>query len=152
MASRVSKITSKTNMANWRQMMRASLIRSGALIGAAALGLFGLFYGLSVLSYSAADAAFNSAAANVQHNWMGQTGAYLGDAALINRPNGLTATPEEMHDYVYLRGNPAGEHRELWYHEQGDRSWLVVTRNTITHEILAVEMARDAARKQGRSK
>ncbi len=83
MASRVSKITSKTNMANWRQMMRASLIRSGALIGAAALGLFGLFYGLSVLSYSPADSAFNSAAANVQHNWMGQTGAYLGDAALF---------------------------------------------------------------------
>ena len=83
MASRGSKITSKANMANWRQMMRASLIRSGALIGAAALGLFGLFYGLSVLSYSAADAAFNSAAADVQHNWMGQMGAYLSDAALF---------------------------------------------------------------------
>ena len=74
MASRSPKISSKTNMANWRQMMRASLIRSGALIGAAALGLFALFYGLSVLSYSPADAAFNSAAANVQHNWMGQAG------------------------------------------------------------------------------
>ena len=83
MASRSPKITSKTNMANWRQMMRASLIRSGSLIGAAALGLFALFYGLSVLSYSPADAAFNSAAANVQHNWMGQAGAYLGDAALF---------------------------------------------------------------------
>ncbi|HEV7233088.1 MAG TPA: DNA translocase FtsK 4TM domain-containing protein, partial [Sphingorhabdus sp.] len=83
MASRVPKIASKTNMANWRQMMRASLIRSGALIGAAALGLFALFYGLSVLSYSPTDAAFNSSAAGVQHNWMGQSGAYLGDAALF---------------------------------------------------------------------
>ncbi len=55
---------------------------------------------------------------------------YLGDAALINRPDGLTASAVEMHDYAYLRDNPAGEHRELWYHEQGDRSWLVVTRNT----------------------
>ena len=70
-------------MANWRQMMRASLIRSGALLGAAALGLFALFYGLAVLSYSAADAAFNSAAADVQHNWMGQGGAYLSDAMLF---------------------------------------------------------------------
>ncbi len=43
----------------------------------------------------------------------------------------------------YLRDNPAGEHRELWYHEQGDRSWLVVTRNTLTHEISKVELARD---------
>ena len=70
-------------MANWRQMMRASLIRSGALLGAAALGLFSLFYGLAVLSYSAADAAFNSAAADVQHNWMGRGGAYVSDAMLF---------------------------------------------------------------------
>lgn len=77
---------------------------------------------------------------------------YLGDASLINRPDGLTASPAEMHDYVYLRDNPAGLHRELWYHEQGDRSWLVVTRNTVTHEITKVEMARDVARSIGRSK
>ena len=57
-----------------------------------------------------------------------------------------------MHDYVYLRSNPAGAHRELWYHEQGDRSWLVVTRNTVTHEILSVELARDVARQMGRGK
>ena len=77
---------------------------------------------------------------------------YLGDSSLINRPDGLTATMEEMHDYAYLRDNPAGEHRELWYHEQGDRSWLVVTRNTLTHEIASVELARDVARAMGRSK
>ena len=70
----------------------------------------------------------------------------------MNRPDGMTASAEEMHDYMYLRDNPAGEHRELWYHEQGDRSWLVVTRNTLTHEITQVEMARDVARKLGRSK
>lgn len=77
---------------------------------------------------------------------------YLGDANLINRPDGLTASLQEMHDYVYLRTNPAGEHRELWYHEQGDRSWLVVTRNTVTHAITKVELARDVARQMGRSK
>jgi len=83
MASRVSKFTSKTNMANWRQMMRASLIRSGSLFGAALLGAFALFYGFAVLSYSAADAAYNSAAADVQHNWMGQSGAYVSDIMLF---------------------------------------------------------------------
>ena len=77
---------------------------------------------------------------------------YLGDASLIDRPDGLTAAPDVLHDYVYLRDNPAGEHRELWYHEQGDRSWLVVTRDTLTHEITKVELARDAARARGRSK
>ena len=77
---------------------------------------------------------------------------YLGDAGLIDRPDGMTASLEVMHDYTYLRDNPAGEHRELWYHEQGDRSWLVVTRNTLTHEISNVELARDVARDRGRSR
>jgi sarcosine oxidase subunit delta len=77
----------------------------------------------------------------------------LGDAALIDRPEGLTdGAAEAFHDYMYLRDNPAGEHRELWYHEQGDRSWLVVTRNTLTHEVTKVELARDVALARGRSK
>ena len=75
-----------------------------------------------------------------------------GDASMIDRPDGMTASDEEMHDYMYLRENPAGEHRELWYHEQGDRSWLVVTRNTLTHEVVKVELARDVARAGGRSR
>ncbi len=75
-----------------------------------------------------------------------------GDASLIDRPDGMTATAEELHDYAYLRDNPAGEHRELWYHEQGDRSWLVVTRNTLTHAVTKVELARDVARARGRSR
>lgn len=79
--------------------------------------------------------------------------AYLGDAKLIERPDWQSETAtQEFHDYAYLRDNPAGEHRELWFHEGGDRSYLVVTRNTVTHEIFKVEMARDVARKLGRSK
>lgn len=77
---------------------------------------------------------------------------YLGDASLINRPDGMTASIEAVHDYAYLRDNPAGVHRELWYHEQGDRSWLMVTRDTSTHEILKVDLARDVARSEGRSR
>lgn len=66
---------------------------------------------------------------------------YLGDARLIDRPT--SGNEAELAEYVYLRDNPAGVHRELWFHEQGDRSWLVVTRNTLTHEILGAELARD---------
>ena len=47
---------------------------------------------------------------------------------------------------------PAGWHKELWFHEAGDRSWLVVTRNTVTHEISSVELAQNVARERGRSK
>lgn len=77
---------------------------------------------------------------------------YLGDASLIDRPDGMAEGAEAVfHDYLYLRDNPAGLHRELWFHEQGDRSWLVVTRDTVTHHITSVELARDVARAKGRS-
>ncbi|MCP4316900.1 MAG: sarcosine oxidase subunit delta [Hyphomicrobiales bacterium] len=78
---------------------------------------------------------------------------YLGDASLIDRPDWQHEnSQQEFHNYLYLRDNPAGEHRELWFHEQGDRSWLVVTRNTLTHEISKVELARDVAKERGRDK
>ncbi|MBE1285095.1 MAG: sarcosine oxidase subunit delta [Rhodobacteraceae bacterium] len=78
---------------------------------------------------------------------------YLGDASLIDRPDWQAEdAADQFHEYVYLRENPAGLHKELWFHEQGDRSWLVVTRNTVTHEITNVELARDVARARGRSK
>ena len=71
---------------------------------------------------------------------------YYGDAALLARPDWQADDASGVFfDYLYLRDNPAGEHRELWYHAHGDRSWLVVVRNTVTHEILRVELARDIA-------
>lgn len=77
---------------------------------------------------------------------------YLGDAALMDRPDWQAPdAADRFHDYGYLRDNPAGLHRELWYHEYGDRSWLVVTRDTTTHAIMKVEFARDVARQKGRS-
>lgn len=78
---------------------------------------------------------------------------YLGDASLIQRPDWQADdAAKKFFEYAYLRDNPAGSHRELWFHEQGDRSWLVVTRDTTTHEISKVELASDVARAEGRSK
>jgi heterotetrameric sarcosine oxidase delta subunit len=69
--------------------------------------------------------------------------AYLGDAN-FTRPN-PEATDAQAHFFeeVYLRGNPAGPHEELWYHASGCRGWLRVRRNTRTHEILGVELAKN---------
>ena len=47
-------------------------------------------------------------------------------------------------DHVHLRENAAGVLRELWQHTMGCGAWLVVTRNTITHEILDVVLAEEA--------
>ena len=80
---------------------------------------------------------------------------YLGDAALIERPDpdafaSRAESVDAFVDWLYLRDNPAGPHEELWFHEQGDRSWLVVTRDTTTHEIREVRLARDVALEKGR--
>ena len=37
--------------------------------------------------------------------------------------------------YAYLRDNPAGIHRELWFRETAT-AWLVVTRNSLTMKSL----------------
>lgn len=76
--------TSKNNSAvNWREMIKLSVLRSGTLIGAIALGLFIIIYALSLLSYASEDNAFNSAASGASHNLLGSLGAYLSDGALL---------------------------------------------------------------------
>ncbi len=67
--------------------------------------------------------------------------SYLGDASPV-RPR--DDDPAAWHDYVYLRDNPRGMHREYWQHVGGCRAWLVVRRDTASHEIFDVELARDA--------
>jgi sarcosine oxidase subunit delta len=49
-------------------------------------------------------------------------------------------------DAVYLRDNPAGLHREHWFHATGCQSWLLVERDTRTHEIFKVEAVRTRER------
>jgi len=71
----------------------------------------------------------------------------LGDASLINRPSWQAENADDaFYSYLYLRDNPAGLHRELWFHEQGDRSWLIVTRDTLTHAVINVALASDVAK------
>jgi heterotetrameric sarcosine oxidase delta subunit len=71
---------------------------------------------------------------------------YLGDATLTRPDPGAAGAAQAFADYVYLRDNVRGLHRELWYHAAGCHGWLVVTRDTMSHEIKRVEFARDVAR------
>lgn len=64
---------------------------------------------------------------------------YKGHAVALDRP-APDAGEEAWDNYVYLRENPAGETRDLWYHEGGCGAWVEVTRNTITHEIIATRL------------
>jgi heterotetrameric sarcosine oxidase delta subunit len=69
---------------------------------------------------------------------------YSGSDDYLNRP-AEGAAPEAWDDYLHLRDNPAGITRDLWYHESGCASWLVITRNTVTHEIHEVALVADRA-------
>lgn len=65
---------------------------------------------------------------------------YMGAADHLDRP-GEGAGPEAWDAYLHLRDNPAGCTRDLWYHEAGCAAWLVVERDTVTHEVFSVALA-----------
>lgn len=59
---------------------------------------------------------------------------YGGDAT-VERPDISDQDPEHWAAYVYDRGNPRGAHREYWHHAHGCRMWMLVTRDTATHDV-----------------
>ena len=67
---------------------------------------------------------------------------YVGDAKINNRPS-PDASEDLWNDYLHNRENPAGVTKDLWYHESGCNSWLIVTRNTVTHEVESAELTVD---------
>ena len=67
---------------------------------------------------------------------------YVGDAKIVNRPS-PDASEDLWNDYLHNRENPAGVTKDLWYHESGCNSWLIVTRNTVTHEVESAELTVD---------
>ena len=72
--------------------------------------------------------------------------SYRGDAA-VQRPTTVdAAAQDEWYEYVYVRDNPKGRHKEHWRHSGGCGAWLVVERDTYTHEIFNVRLAKPVRR------
>ena len=65
-----------------------------------------------------------------------------GDASR-QRPHNDDTNADTWYEYVFLRDNPKGRHQEYWQHIHGCRQWLVVDRDTVTHEVYSVSLARD---------
>ena len=64
---------------------------------------------------------------------------HCGGEAHIARPERPEVLSDaEWADYLFMRTNPKGRHRERWVHEAGCGRWFNVERNTVTHEITAV--------------
>ena len=77
--------------------------------------------------------------------------SYFGDASVV-RPDPAALNAEEaFYAYGYERRNIAGPTQELWYHAAGCHAWLVVTRDTRTHQISEVKPAQDVALQRKKS-
>ena len=68
---------------------------------------------------------------------------YGGDAT-ERFPDLSVVDSDSWTEFVFMRDNPAGAHKEYWQHQHGCRQWLRVERDTVTHKILSVTPARDA--------
>jgi len=69
---------------------------------------------------------------------------YMGHASILKRP-APDAGEAAWDDYLHNRENIAGVVEELWHHTAGCGAWLVVRRDTRTHEILSADIAREVA-------
>ncbi len=62
-----------------------------------------------------------------------------GGEAHITRPADPDALSDaEWADYLFMRTNPKGSHREQWNHSAGCRRWFNVQRHTVSYRIEAV--------------
>lgn len=67
---------------------------------------------------------------------------YRGDAK-VKRPKTLDpADLETWHEYVYIRDNPRGRHKEHWRHAGGCGAWVTVDRDTYTHQVFSTRLAK----------
>ena len=59
---------------------------------------------------------------------------YKGAAEALHRPalDDAAAWDDQLHN----RANPAGETRDLWYHDPCG-TWVCVTRDTVTHAVIS---------------
>ena len=77
---------------------------------------------------------------------------HCGGEADIARPlNTENLTDKEWGDYLFMRKNPRGVHREQWVHNQGCRRWFMAERDTVTYEILGYSKFGDGVVHQGAS-
>ncbi len=63
--------------------------------------------------------------------------SYGGEAHLV-APPAHASSDAEWAEYLYMRKNPKGLHRERWVHVHGCRRWFNVVRDTSSERIVAV--------------
>ena len=61
-----------------------------------------------------------------------------GEAHIARPADPGSMSDEAWADYLFMRKNPRGAHREQWNHSSGCRRWFNVERDTVTYRINAV--------------
>lgn len=64
--------------------------------------------------------------------------------ACNKRPDPENSRASDWLEYVYDRKNPKGRLLEYWHHVGGCRNWLVVDRDSVSHEIYGVTATRQS--------
>ena len=74
---------------------------------------------------------------------------FLGDASVKRPTSTESSSMEQWYDYVYLRNNPKGRFDEYVHHSGGCRAWLVISRDTGSHEVFGCVTAREHGKAKG---
>jgi sarcosine oxidase subunit delta len=61
--------------------------------------------------------------------------SYGGEAGISRPLDPFALSDAEWADYLFMRSNPKGAHKELWNHSQGCRRWFGVARDTVSYKI-----------------
>ena len=64
--------------------------------------------------------------------------SYGGQAHIVRPPEPEAVSDSEWAEYLFMRTNPKGLHREQWTHTSGCRRWFNAVRDTVSYEITVV--------------
>jgi heterotetrameric sarcosine oxidase delta subunit len=64
--------------------------------------------------------------------------SYGGEAHIARPEHPERLSDEQWADYLFMRTNPRGLHRERWCHSFGCRRWFNVERDTVSYRIVSV--------------
>ena len=61
--------------------------------------------------------------------------SYGGEAHIARPVDTDALTDAQWADYLFMRKNPKGLHREQWHHTHGCRRWFNAERHTVSYEF-----------------
>ena len=64
--------------------------------------------------------------------------SYGGEAHIVRPKDPAALDDPAWADYLFMKSNTKGLHRERWVHSSGCRRWFNVLRDTTTNRIVAV--------------